>query len=144
MENFNKSIKRIIKKFEYDFFLIQQDFEVKCSCHDFSTKQGVPSCEKCLGTGYKIKIRKIRGASEDRKITYRNLGLEERSVGYTYFIDEKYPIYEDNIIVDKDLVLVAYRVERSKTNEPVYSKCLAVQKKSDSKMLLRMFKKIVK
>lgn len=144
MNKFNQSIKNIIKKFEYEFFVIQQNFEVRCTCHDFSTKQGEPSCKKCLGTGYKIKIKKIKGASEDRKITYRNLALEERSVAYTYFIDEKYPIYEDNIIVDGELALVAYRVERSKTTEAVYSKCLAVQKKSDSNLLLRMFKDIVK
>jgi hypothetical protein len=145
MRAFNNNIKRIIEKFSYDFFVIQQDFNIDCSCKNFTTKQADPTCPKCLGTGHKIKVKKIRGASEDRKATFRNSGLDEQTLAYHYYIDAKYPISEQNIIVDGDEVMIAYRIEKKKTanREHVYTKVAAHKKKSDIKIFMKNFSKIV-
>lgn len=142
MISFNQAIKNIIAKFSYPFYVVQQDFKVKCVCVDHTTKQGKSTCEKCLGLGHKIKIKKIRGASEDKRGTFRNRGLEERSTVASYFIDSKYPICRDNVIVDGEDVFTVYRLENKKTPESVYNHCYAVPKKNDVKIFLENFNKI--
>lgn len=146
MKHFNDNIKRIIEKFAYDFYIVQQDFNIMCTCIEFSTKQPNPACPKCLGTGRKIKIKKIRGASEDDKGSFRNMSLNESSFMRSYYIDAKYPIYEQNIIVDNDEVLIAHRIEEKKTanREIVYRKAFMNKKKSHTKEFLRNFYRVVK
>ncbi len=143
MKEFNEGIKKIIEKFAYEFFVVQQDFKIKCTCVNFTTKQAEPACEKCLGLGNKIKIKKIKGASEDRKGTFRNAAVMEANIAFTYFIDAKYPIFENNIIIDGEEVLKVYRVEKKKTPEAVYTQCYAVHKKTNPKLLMKNFNKII-
>ncbi|MED1125327.1 hypothetical protein [Bacillus atrophaeus] len=145
MREFNENIKKILQKFSYDLFIVQQDFDVKCTCLDYTSKQPDPFCPKCLSTGSKIKIKKIQGASSDTKGTFRNLGVNESSLTVIYYIDAKYPVYERNVIVDEDEVYVIHRLERKRTanKETVYQKVYATYKKSNVKAFLKNFDRVV-
>lgn len=142
----NEGIRAIIDQFSYEFYVVQQDFHISCSCVDFTTKQPDPACPKCLGTGHKVKIKKIKGASEDQKGSFRNIGIDERTTAVTYFITSKYPIYEKNIIVDEDDVLIVHRLEKKKSTnkEVVYYKVYAHYKKSNVKEFLENFYKVIR
>lgn len=146
MKQFNDNIKRIIEKLAYDFYIVQQYFNIKCSCVNFTTKQPAPACPKCLGTGHKIKIKKIRGASQDDKGSFRNLSFNESAFMTSYYVDAKYPMFEQNIIVDNNEVFIVHRIEEKKTanREIVYRKAYGVPKKTHRKEFLSNFYRIVK
>lgn len=146
MREFNENIKKIIEKFSYNFYVVQQDFRVMCTCVDFSTKQPSPLCPKCLGTGRKVRIKEIRGASEDRKGSFRNMGMDEQTLATVYYIDAKYPVFEQNLIVDEDEVYIIHRLEKKKTanKETVYYQAMAHFKKSHNKEFLKNFNRVVK
>ena len=146
MKAFNNGIKKVIHKFEYPFYIVQQDFNIDCVCKDYTTKQGNPTCKKCLGLGHKIKIKQIRGASQDRRGTFKNTGLMENSLSTVYYIDSKYTVFEDNIIVDDNEVFVIYRLERKKSSnkEEIYRKILAHYLKGNPKLFLKNFKELIK
>lgn len=146
MREFNNGIKRIIEKFSYDFFIVQQDFKVKCTCIDFTTKQADPLCPKCLGTGGKIKIKKMRGASSDSSGSFKISGVSESATMTIFYIDAKYPVFEGNIIVDGDDTFMVHRLERKKTTnkEMVYYKAFCNIKKVHSTAFMKNFNRIVK
>lgn len=145
MREFNDGIKRIIEKFSYSFLIVQQNEKVICTCVDFTTKQADPHCPKCLGTGHKIKIKKIRGASEDSKGSFRLSGNSDTAVMTVFYIDAKYPVYDKNVIVDGDEVYMVNRLERKKTTnkELVYYKVYCNPKKTNTKSFLKNFNRIV-
>lgn len=145
MKEFNDSVKKIIEKLSYEFYVVQQFFKIDCPCMNFATKQADPSCKLCLGLGKKIKIKKIKGASEDKKANFRNEGLNETSTSVSYYIDAKYNIYEKNMIVDDGKAYVVYRLEEKKTakREIVYRLCLAQPKKSSNEIFMKNFNNII-
>lgn len=146
MKVFNESIKSIIEKFSYDFHIVQQDTSKPCACVDFTTKQPDPGCKKCLGMGYKVVIRKIRGSSQDSQGSFRNAGIEERVLATSYFIDAKYPVFQENIIVDNGKPLIVHRIEEKRTanREPVYRKVYAVNKKGNPTIFMKHFSEVIK
>ena len=143
-EMFNNSILKIVERFSYNFFIVQQDFGINCTCVNFDTKQADPACPKCLGTGKKITIRKIRGASADSGIpqTIRTQG--DFLIAKTYYIPCSTPIADNNIIVD-DGAWPVYKTQnlRSFGGGNIYQKCLTVSKKSNEHLFLDNFYKIV-
>lgn len=145
MERFNRNIINIIKKFSYPFFVIQQDKNVKCSCVNYDTKEADPGCKKCLGLGYKIKIKKIKGACQESDIPSTTRPSNEILISKEYYIDCKYPVFDDNVIVDGEQVLFIYKSQafRSFKGEKIYQKCSVQKKKFDSKVLLQNFHEIV-
>lgn len=146
MKIFNSNIKKVLEKLSYDFYVVQQDFRIKCPCVDATSKEADPNCPKCLSTGHKIKIRKIRGASQDKKVTFRNNALNEQSLSINYYINAKYPVYERNLIIDEDDVFHIYRIEKKHTanKELVYYKAAVHSKKANSRIILKNFRNIVK
>jgi hypothetical protein len=145
MEKFNRNILKIIEKFEQDLFVVQQDFSIKCLCRNFDTKQPDPKCKKCLGTGHKIKIRKIKGAKQDTSIPNAQRPINELIIASLYFIKSEYPVYQDNLIIDNDEVLYIYQRRRAASfkGEEVYQKCMAMPKKLDYKAFIENFNSIV-
>lgn len=145
MRGFNSNILKIIKEFEYEFFVIQQDFSVRCVCVNHDTKQADPNCPKCLSTGYKIKIVKVKGACQNSNVPDAQRASQGVSIAKNYYIKSKKQIFSKNIIVDKDEVYNINRVTRytSFKGEDVYQKCLSMNKKLDSKTLLNNFNKII-
>jgi hypothetical protein len=145
MEGFNDKILEIIKMFSYPMFIVQQDTKVKCVCVNYDTKQADPSCKKCLGTGKKIKIKKIEGAciESGAPATVKTSG--DFFIAKNYYIPSKWEVYQDNIIVDKDEVLFIYQPQNKTSfkGEEVYQKCLCYLKKMDSEVFLKNFNDLV-
>lgn len=142
----DNGIKKIIETFQYDMYVVHVDPNIDCACKNFTTKQGDPNHKLCLGTGQKIKIKKIKGASQESSSSFRNTDTSEAGSAMVYYIDAKYHINQNDIIVDHDDVFVAHRVERKKSTERefVYQKCICINKKTDVQVFLKNFNEIVK
>ena len=145
----HQKIKDTIEKCEYEFYTINPINSITCTCVNHATKQADPRCMYCLGTGYKIKIRKIKGASNEIESNIAGKGVKgsaAESVGRTYFIDSKYPIGEHDLIVDNDEILYVYRIYKMKglKGEHTHNEIKVIPKRNDSSAILANFKRIMK
>lgn len=145
MNSFDKGILNILNKVSYEMFVIQQEFTIECSCVDFTTKQAKDNCPKCLGTGKKIRIKKVMGASQNRKTSFRVVNVGETATTSAYYLKADIPIYQDNILVNGTDVDIVQRVEKLRSNHlvPVYFKCVASPKKVNTRIFLQNFNKII-
>lgn len=145
MKSFDENILKILNKCAYKMFIVQQDADINCSCLNFTTKQAVDSCPKCLGTGKKIYIKKIAAVSQNNKTSFRGTGAGEIATTSTYFAKGDTPIYQDNIIVNGNEVDVVQRVNAMRSNgpSPVYYRCESNPKKTNIKTFLQNFNKII-
>ena len=119
---FDDSIKNMIEKMAYDFYVIKPFMDITCPCVHDASEQGDPDCHMCLGTGHKIAIKKIRGASNEveSNVSGKNVkGSSAVTVGRTYFVDKKYTLNNNDIIVDDEdeKTVIDTILENAKTGE---------------------------
>lgn len=145
MKRFDNNVLKVLAKCSYGMFVVQQEFNIDCTCVDFTTKQPKDSCEKCLGTGKKIKIRKIEAAPQNNKLTFRQDFTNEIATTGKYYMKSDYNIKQGNIIVDADEVDVVQRIDpmKSDQHQPVYYMCETNPKKTNVQLFSRNFIKIV-
>lgn len=149
ISRWNQKIRDTIERCAYDFYVIHPITKIRCRCVEHSTKQADPTCKLCLGTGYKIKIKKIRGAANDIEANAAGRGVrgsEAITVAKTYFIDSKYPIEDYDVIIDEDEVLYVFRIHTMKglQGEVTHNQVTAYPLKNDQKVTLKNFKEIMK
>lgn len=143
---FNDNTLEIIKKLSYEFFVVQQDPKVKCTCIIDGTSQADPNCPRCLGIGNKIKIKKISGASMDSSAPTTMRTTAKILIARNYYIPiTETKLYMDNVIVDgNDLYFVYQNTDmRSFHGEVVYQKVTTIPKKLDSDIFMINFRKII-
>lgn len=145
MKIIDKNIIKVIEKLSHEVYLVKQDFSVKCTCVDFTTKQPDQFHDKCLGTGYQIKIMKIKTAGQTSSSSFSVSGSAESAAINTFYIKEMYPVHSENIIIDGDSIDVIQSVSKLKTdsNVPVYFKCTTVPKKSNVFNFFSDFNKLI-
>lgn len=142
---FNQTVLRIIDQFSHPFYHIQLDESFKCICHTAGTSQPDPKCPRCLGTGYRIKIKKIEGAVQESGIPLTSKEASSFSMTSNYYISQKYNVRRKDLIVDGDeaFVIDAVKVYRSFGGQKIYSKVSAVPKKFDSDIFTTNFNKLI-
>lgn len=147
--SFNRNIKAIIKKLAFPMYVVIPDKRYVCTCRDHNN-QPDPACEKCLGTGYRIRIRKITAAMEPDDVTARIQGASQKiASNYYYFDADVVPaeaVQSDNLIVRDDEVdiLLSPKKYRSDSNKVIYYYCEAVNKKHNFGLFLQNFRKLVR
>ncbi|WP_312339205.1 hypothetical protein [Anaerospora hongkongensis] len=145
MNPFNSSILKVLNKVSCEMFVVQQEFKIDCSCVNFTTKQAVICCPKCLGTGKKIRIKKIKGVSQNSKVSIRLQSVGEKATTRVYYVKGNTPIYQDNIFVNGMEVDVVQRLEKIRGDHqvPLYYKCVTTPKKVSIQTFLQNFNKII-
>jgi hypothetical protein len=147
MNNFDENILKIIEKFSYKFFVVITDHDVKCTCLNGGTTQADPACKKCLGTGFKIKIKEVEGASTESGAPKTIRGSGGFIVAKSFYIKSEYNIELnlDDIIVDGNEVYIVYQGSEKTSfhGQKVYKKYTGIPKKTDATILLKNFNKIV-
>lgn len=131
-KEFNNNILNTIKEFEKSMFLIQQDESRYCTCMDINTLEGNPNCPKCLGMGYKIKIKKIKAARQDTELPDALRPTSEILLSTILYMDNKYgKLKRDNIIVDNQDVFYIYqpKQERGFNSKDLYQKAFGLAHK---------------
>jgi len=147
--SFNKKIRAIIHKLEYPMYVVIRDKSMYCPCRDANDTPD-PDCPKCLGTGNKIKIKKITGVMEPDEVSLRLEGQQQAAPSnYYYFDAEKVPketVLAGNIIVREDEadILQGAKKFRSDSNKVIYYYEEAVPIKSNIKLFLKNFYNLVR
>ena len=72
-------------------------------------------------------------------------GSSAVTVGRTYFVDKKYSLGNNDIIIDGDEILYVYRTYRMKAfnGEHTHDEGQAIPKRNDHEKILKNFKKII-
>ena len=145
--SFNRNIKGIIKKLNFPMYCVVLDKRYVCTCGD-ENNQPDAGCPKCLGTGYRIKIRKVVAAMEPETESSRTKGVARTTTNDYYFDADTTPPDVpniDNLIVRDDEVdiLMYPRKYRSDSNKIVYYYCASAPKRTHVKEFLKNFWKLV-
>lgn len=144
-QSFNDEMLNIIEINSYYVYMVNRDRNIKCSCISHETKQPDSNCPKCLGSGNKIKISKVKIAAQDTKLppTFRG---DTFIVARNYFMPSKYTILEEDMIVDRNEVYICFEVQNvlSLGGSLPYSKINASKKRFDSKIFLNNFYNIIR
>ena len=137
-------ILEIINMCSYYVYIVNRIKDIKCTCISHETKQADHNCKRCLGTGNKIKIYKVFCASQDTQLptTFRS---DNFIVARNYFIPSKYKIEEDDLIVDKEDVYYAYKIQHMFSLEGTlpYNKVASNKKKFDANDFFKNFNEII-
>ena len=142
MKYLDENIIALIDMLEYDIWAIIRDPHIDCVCKNFNTKQGEPSCIYCLGTGNKIKIKKIKGVRQPTSGSARDMTINyERGI---YFVKNIYELKPKDILIWGDFIEEIDMVQSycSDAQKPVYYKIETIPKKTDTEILLKNFCKL--
>lgn len=145
MKSFNKNLRDIIQKIEYPMYIVQQDYRYTCTCNDIASKQGNADCPKCLGTGYKIKIRKIKGVWQPEEITIRLDSMPNNVLSGVFYFREQgnLNVEEGNVVIrDADNIEIIQKPKRWYTDsndEVVYYQCTCVKKRNFREKFWKLF-----
>lgn len=141
---FNGKIQNIIDRFAYEMYFIKRNTDIKCTCITHETDQANVDCPKCLGTGFKVTIRKIKAAAQETKLppTLRN---DKFLVARAFFVAADIKTEKGDLIIDKDtpyMILDKQELISFEGTNPI-TKVDGVKKKFDSKVLIKNFNAII-
>ncbi len=143
--DFNRGIEKILELLDFEFYIVYLDKNVSCTCLMEGTSQPDPNCEKCLGTGHKIKIRKVHGALQESDVPTTMKPNNNFLITRNYYVKSKVEIENDDLIIDE---YGAWQVYQKKDHfsfdgELVFQKCTAVPKRMDQKTFVSNFNKLI-
>lgn len=146
---FNPKIKQVIDTLKFPMYIVVLDKSLRCTCLD---NHGVPdvTCQKCLGTGYRAKIKKVSGVMEPDELTYREDGTTQKMrANFYYFAREDVPpnsMYAENLLVRDHSVDEIVNVEeyRSDSNRVLYYYVEAARKLQERYSFIDTFYKAIK
>jgi hypothetical protein len=142
---FNQKLLSAIEKCSSNFFIVKQNKNIQCSCVNHSTKQPFAACKKCLGTGYKVTIKKIRGACHEEMKGGAHLSARGSRITRTYYLKADYEIAENNYLIDHNEIYYVYRVamERGLDGTISHKRVTAVLRQEDHDKILNNFLEII-
>lgn len=142
---FNKSIENIMDLLDHEFYVVYLDKSISCTCLHQGTGQAEPTCKRCLGTGFKIKIRKCHGVCQDSAIPSTIRNTTGFVISRNYYFKAKDRLNNDDLIVDDNGVWFAYQGPdyASFDGTQVFQKCSVMPKKLDPDIFFKNFNAIV-
>lgn len=140
---FRESIQNMIKQYEGDLLLISR-LEPLCICAKNGTNEPDEKCSICFGTGRKISIRGIKGVVQESNGASTMRKNSDFTVTKEIFIDAKYKIMPEDLIVFEKQVFKTYQVKmhRLSNNDKVYQIVYATPLKYDSCYILKHLEKL--
>ncbi len=147
MTPFDFKIREVVEKFSYPMWHVQQDKSMSCACLDKTSKQPDAGCTKCLGTGHRIKIRRIKAAHQPLRVAERATGIAPNEFIY----NENFYTQNDVVATTNDLFVdngIPYVIQephenRSDHTDPVYFHYNAAPLKNNPKLFIQNFKSIL-
>jgi hypothetical protein len=142
---FVSKIVNMIETCSSNYFLIKKDERIQCNCVDHATNQPDASCNKCLGTGYKVIIKKIRGACYEEMKGGATLSSKTSRIIRTYYVKNDVELSENDFIVDNNQVYYVYRIStmRGLEGKATHKQVTCVLKSEDHNKVLNNFMKII-
>ena len=141
----NKGIMNIIDMYSHDQYVVHRNEKVRCTCTEHATSQADADCPRCLGTGYKITIRKIKAAAQDTKLPSTSFKGKSLAVTRNFFMPAKYAIEKDDIIVSYGVPFFVVEIQEmiSLEGSLPYNKVTTVKKQFDANVFMTNFNNII-
>ena len=142
---FVSKIVSMIEECSTNYFLIKKDDRIKCDCINHTTKQPDAACKKCLGTGHKVTIKKIRGACFEEMKGGATLSSKTSRIIRTYYFKTDVVLSENDFIVDDSQVYYVYRIAtlRGLEGKPTHKQVTTVLKSEDHEKIYSNFVNIL-
>lgn len=146
---YHDSFQYVINKYSHDLHIINLDKRVKCSCHIAGSSDPDPNCEHCLGTGYRVFIRKIRGAAQTSTFPDTFRATNQILITTSFYLLDDVPVNRDDIIIyDNGSNEGAYIVNDAARNNGFdgkfcYTKASGIPKKLDNTIFFENLHKII-
>lgn len=142
---FNNNIQKVIEECAHNFYLVHANKSIFCTCINHTTKQPDEKCKLCLGTGHKITIRVVRGASNEELKGSISRGDKVAQIARNYFVSFKYKIEANDLMIDDNEIFYAFLVSDMKGLKGVktHQEILAVKQKNNHDIALRNFYEII-
>lgn len=137
--------QEVIDNWDYTFWVVKQIPNTKCKCIYNTTKQPDLNCPLCLGTGSKIKIYKVRGASRETK-EFEALRAEFPTLTpKIFYIKSKLFIDYQDLIIDKESIYTVYATQfhRGLNGEFKFTRCVCPTVKFNRYGILKNFRKLL-
>lgn len=142
---FHSKILNTIEECSYKFYVVVQNNKFKCTCINHTTKQPEVDCKICLGTGYKIRIKICKGASNEEIKGRLSTGPDVTQVLRKYFVKYDYKLEEMNLIIDNDSIYYVERIANMRALKGVYThqEITSIKLKNGHDVKLKNFKEIL-
>lgn len=144
-EAFHSKVLRTIDECSYKFYVVSQNKNISCVCTNHTTKQPDMECKICLGTGYKIRIKMGKGASNEEVKGRLSIGPDSTQVTRKYFVKYENRLNELNLIIDEDSIYYVERIADMRALKGVYThqEIVAIKLKNDHDIRLSNFRAIL-
>lgn len=137
--------QEVIDSWDYNFWVVKQISQMNCKCIDPTSKTPDLNCKLCLGTGKKIKIYKVSGASRESK-EFEALRAEFPTVTpKIFYIKSKLFIEKQDLIIDEEGLYNIYATQfyRGINGEYKFTKCVCPFQKMGASYILKNFKELL-
>lgn len=141
----SKTVKLLIERYGYYFYIIKRYPKIKCTCLDPVTKDANPKCKKCLGLGTQIRIHKVFGVIrevKEREISIaQNLSVSPKIV----YIKGLCYVNKDDVVIDSENIyhIFNFQYHRGEQGDFHFTRLICPNTKSNAASLLRNFKELL-
>lgn len=147
--SFNRNLHKLIKKVHWDMYLVNVNRNYTCTCLNTNSNSANPGCPKCLGTGHKVSIKKIKAIKQPYAANSKSGGGNNSLGGVynKYFMESQNgPISIGDYIVHNNEIdsIKTYRTYRVDSSQEQYYEIFATLKRYNNKEFFNNFNKIVK
>lgn len=131
---YHESFQYVINKYSHDLYIINLDRSMKCSCHIAGSNDPDPKCNKCLGTGCRIIIKKIRGAAQTSTFPDTFRSTNQIVITTSFYLLDDVCVDRDDLIIYNDKAYILNDVARNVgfDGKFCYTKALGIPKKLDN------------
>ena len=145
-KRFHNNIEKTINQCSYPIYAVLQYPHINCTCFVHATKQPDVTCKKCLGTGHKIRIKKIEAAVNESVKGGTALGVQSSYTVKRYFINSAYKVSENDLLIEEDTVYYVHRTERMRALKgyDTHVEVTGVKRKAGHDTILKNFNDIIK
>lgn len=141
----SKTVKLLLDRYGYYFYVIKRFQNVKCKCLNSVTKDPDPNCPECLGTGTKIKIYKVFGCLRETREREISIAQNLSSSPKIAYIKGMRRYEKDDIIVDDENVyhMAALQWHRGEKGEFAFTRAICPFTKGSDASFIRNFYKLI-
>lgn len=141
----SKTVNYLIDRYGYYFYIIRCVPETECSCVNHTTRSSDPKCKKCLGTGHKIKIKKVFGTIREIKERESESVINVNSTPKIVYIKGMLRINKDDLVVDNEDVyhVLACQHHKGEKGEFAFTRLICPFTKTNPAHFIRNFKELL-
>lgn len=140
-----RTVKLLLDRYGYYFYIIKKIQAAKCICLDPITKDPNPKCKKCLGLGTEIKIYKVFGAIREVKEREISIAQNISASPKVVYIKGLCYVNKDDVIIDSENVyhVFNFQYHRGENGSFQFTRLICPNTKSNAAPLIRNFKELL-